>query len=133
MAARGANEGPGPRRRLPWRVVAGLIVGAVLVALVLTRLPKQVDGTGTLDGCALDRGWPVVLLDAGSEPYLPVSTWPAGMTYDLAERVLVDASGRTVVSRGDRILVKGSIVEVHGDPSPCYFTRGIRIDTITPA
>ena len=133
MPSGGRNEGPRPGTRPRWRVVAGLIVGALVVAIVLTRLPKQVEGIGTLDGCALDRGWPVVLLDAGSEPYLPVSTWPAGMTYNLAERVLVDASGRTVVSRGDRILVKGSIVEVHGDPSPCYFTRGIRIDTITPA
>jgi hypothetical protein len=113
--------------------VAVVVVGALVVAVLLTRLPKQIEGTGTLDGCALDGGWPVVQLDAGSERYLPVSAWPAGMTYDLAERVVVDAAGRTVASRGDRILVKGSIVDVHGDPSPCFFTRGIRIDTITPA
>ena len=133
MAGSEANERQGSRGSPRWRLLAGLAVAAVVVAVVLTRLPRQVEGTGTLDGCAIDRGWPVVHLDDGPEPYLPVTAWPAGMTYDLAERVVVDASGRTVVSRGDRILVKGSIVEVHGDPSPCYFTRGIRIHTITPA
>jgi hypothetical protein len=110
-----------------------LVVFAVFVALVafvIGKLPSRVDGTGTLAGCAIDRNWPVIDLDAGQERYLPVARWPSGLGYDLATRQLLDASGRVIAKAGDRVVVKGSIVDVHGDPSPCYFTRGIEIESI---
>jgi hypothetical protein len=111
------------------RVVLMLAIVA-LTLFGISRLPPHVDGVAALGTCAIDRGWPVVLLDSGAERYLPVARWPSGLHFDLATGELGDASGRTVLRSGDRVLVTGSIVDVHGDPSPCYFTRGIEIDSI---
>ena len=33
-------------------------------------------------------------------------------------------------SKGDRVRVKGPLIEVHGDPSPCYYTLGMKIEEI---
>jgi hypothetical protein len=103
---------------------------AALTVFAFSKIPPRVDGTGSLHGCAIDRGWPVVDLDTGAERYLPVADWPPGLSYDLSLSSVVDTSGRVILKSGDRVVVKGSIVDVHGDPSPCYFTRGIEIESI---
>jgi hypothetical protein len=82
--------------------------------------------------CPIDRNWPVIQLDAGAERYLPVAAWPTGLRFDLATGQVLDASGGVAMRAGDRVAVSGSIVDVHGDPSPCYFTRGIELDSIAP-
>jgi hypothetical protein len=112
------------------RRLAMLAVVAALAVFAISKIPPRVDGTGSLNGCSIDRGWPVVHLDAGAERYLPVVDWPPGLSYDLSRSSVVDPSGRVILNSGDRITVKGSIVDVHGDPSPCYFTRGIEIESI---
>jgi hypothetical protein len=102
-------------------------IGAVLV---VSRLPQPITGAGTLDQCYW--GWPVVKLDEGADPYLPVASWPTGLVYDEAAGVLRDASGDVLLTKGDRVAVKGSVIEVHGDPSPCFYTRGLNVEAIGP-
>ena len=114
------------RRLLPLLVIVALTVFAI------SRLPPRVDGAGTIRVCPIDRNWPVIQLDAGAERYLPVAAWPSGLSFALATGQVVDASGRVAARAGDRVVVTGSIIDVHGDPSPCYFTRGIEIDSMLP-
>jgi hypothetical protein len=109
-----------------------MVAIVALTLFAISRLPPRVDGVATIDVCAIDRGWPVILLDAGAERYLPVAAWPTGLRFDLATGQVLDASGRVAMRAGDRVAVTGSIVDVHGDPSPCYFTRGIELDRIAP-
>jgi hypothetical protein len=123
----------------------GLLVGALAVALFvyIERAPKSLEATGTLDQCR--GGWPVVYLEGdwqGSLPaqirnnppgYLPVSVWPAGMSFDETAGELRDSSGTVVFRRGDRVHLTGAVIEVHGDPSPCYYIWNLRVDTIEPA
>jgi hypothetical protein len=108
--------------------VAGIALAA---AFLLWALPERVLGPASLDECSNFR-WPVVMLDGGTDHWLPVMAWPAGLSYDDAGHVLRDSSDRVVLRRGDRVIVKGSIVDVHGDPSPCYYTRGIELEAIAP-
>ncbi|HUP55736.1 MAG TPA: hypothetical protein VM408_09540 [Methylomirabilota bacterium] len=117
---------------------------AAAVAFILPRLPQPVGGVGTLDECALMPA-PVVVLDgdswrqalpesarAGAPGMLPVAAWPDGLRYDDATDTVRDANGTVRFRRGDRVRIAGAIVEVHGDPSPCYYTRHVRIDSIEP-
>ena len=113
------------RRLLP------LLVAVALTLLVISRLPPRVDGAATIGVCAIDRNWPVIQLDAGAERYLPVAAWPPGLRFELATGEVIDASGRIVLRAGDRVVVSGSVIDVHGDPSPCYLTRGVKLDRLT--
>ena len=116
---------PRLRRLLP------LLVAVALTLFVISRLPPRVDGAATIGVCPIDRNWPVIQLDAGAERYLPVAAWPTGVRFELSTGQVVDASGHVAMRAGDRVVVTGSVVDVHGDPSPCYFTRGIKLDRIT--
>jgi hypothetical protein len=120
-----------------------LLAGALAVGLLLIadRLPKSIEATGTLDQCA--GGWPVVRLDGdwrgalpadvrdNSPGYLPVASWPAGMSYDEAAGELRDSVGELLFRRGDPVSIKGAVIEVHGDPSPCYYIYNLRVDSIS--
>jgi hypothetical protein len=126
-------------------VRVGLLVAVLAVALFIyiDRAPKGIEATGTLDQCF--GGWPVVYLEGdwqGSLPaelrnnppgYLPVAVWPAGMSYDESTGDIRDGSGTVLFRRGDRVRIKGAVIENHGDPSPCYYIWNLRIDTIDPA
>ena len=126
------------------QVVLGLVAVAFALALVLVRTPVTVSGYGTIEQCSM--GWAVIELE-GEEwrasvpedlpPYgdrqFPVISWPAGMHFDEAAGVLLDADGEPVFRAGERLRVKGSVVEVHGDPSPCFYTVNIRVKEIGPA
>ncbi len=126
------------RRRL-WVV---LIVGAlVATALILPRLPRPVAGAATIDQC--QGGWPVLVfegsdwrkalpdnLQAGPPRQIPIARWPNGMHFDEPTGVLLDIRGDVALRKGDRVTIKGSVIEVHGDPSPCYYTLGVQVDEI---
>lgn len=127
--------------RVPRRSVLVVVAIAAAVVFVLPRLPRPVAGVGTLDECALMSA-PIVVLDGdawrqalpdggvGAPNMLPVAAWPDGLRYDDATDTLRDPDGTVRFRRGDRVRISGTIVEVHGDPSPCYYTRHVRIDSI---
>jgi hypothetical protein len=52
------------------------------------------------------------------------------MRFDETAGTLLDADGRIAFHRGDRIRIAGSVVEVHGDPSPCFYTLGVNVDEV---
>jgi hypothetical protein len=112
------------RRGWPLLIVAVAMPVVVLFAL----LPMRADGAGTLRECYW--GDPVVALDVGAEHDLPVARWPDGLAFNHDRHAVIDGSGREVAHAGDRIVVTGSIVDVHGDPSPCFQTRGIRVESL---
>jgi hypothetical protein len=137
MASRVA---PDVSRRVA-RVVL-VIAGVVLVAaLVISNLPRPITALGTLDQCLW--GWPVIVfegedwkaavpdgLGASAPRQIPVATRPSGMRYDETAGALLDAEGETVFRRGDRVRVNGTIVRTGGDPAPCFYTLGVKIETI---
>ena len=120
-----------------------LAAAAVLaVTLVVSRLPRPVAAAGTLDQCLW--GWPVIVFEGEDwkaalpddiRPYaqrqVPVAEWPSGMRFDETAGALLDADGAAVFQKGDRIRVAGTIVRTGGDPAPCFYTIGVRIDSIT--
>jgi hypothetical protein len=112
--------------RARWLVLAAAVAVAALVLAIATR-PTSVEGTGTLSEC--HWGYPIVSIDGG-DPYLPIAVWPEGLRYDYEVKAVVDGSGQPVIRLGERIALKGTIVEVHGDPSPCYYTRNISLTSI---
>lgn len=116
-------------RRVRWLVLAAAAVVAALVLVIATR-PTGVEGTGTLSEC--HWGDPIVSIDGG-DAYLPVAVWPEGLRYDHEDKAVVDASGQPVIRLGERVVLKGIIVEVHGDPSPCYYTRNVSLTSIARA
>ena len=120
-----------------------LLLGGVLLAaaLVASRLPRPVASLGTLDQCLW--GWPVVVFEgedwrdalpdnlrAYAQRQIPIAEWPKGMRFDEAAGALLDEHGDALFHKGDRVRVKGSVIEVHGDPSPCYYTLGVRVEEI---
>jgi hypothetical protein len=110
--------------------VIGTVIGvAVAAAFLVWTLPERVRASGTLDECS-NYEWPVVIIDGGEDYYLPVISWPEGFRYDDKADVLRDSADVVVLRRGDRVTLSGSVVDVHGDPSPCYYTRGIRLYSI---
>ncbi len=124
--------------------MATLLVAAVViaVALVVARLPRPVVATGTLDQCL--GGWPVVVFEGEDwkaalpddiRPYaqrqIPVADWPSGMRFDEAAGTLLDGQGAAVFRNGDRVRVAGTIVRTQGDPAPCFYTLGVRIESLT--
>lgn len=127
-----------------WSVrVLLVVVGIALAAgLVIARMPRAVAAEGTLDQCL--GGWPVVVFEGedwkaalpdDARPYaqrqIPVAEWPSGMSFDESAGALLDGRGEPVFRKGDRVRVAGAIVETHGDPAPCFYTLGVKIDTIT--
>ena len=52
------------------------------------------------------------------------------MRFDEAVGALLDAHGDALFHKGDRVTVKRSLIEVHGDPSPCYYTLGVKVEEI---
>jgi len=116
-----------PSRARP--VLAAVALG-LLVIFVLSRWPVRADGAGTFDEC--QWGWPVVTLD-GTALYLPVMSWPAGVSYDTDRQIVLDGSGAPVVSKGARVVVRGTIRDMRGsDIPPCFVTRGIDLEGIAP-
>jgi hypothetical protein len=113
---------------------AALLLGGMLVLLALATRPSPVDGTGNLREC-LD-GTPFVFFDDGStfydasRRYLPVAIWPDGLAYDSDRDAVFDASGVVVVGLEERVAVTGIVVDTPGDPSPCYSTIGVKIDSL---
>jgi hypothetical protein len=122
---------PRKSRDSPVAVVGAATGIAIAAAFLIWTLPERAQGSGTLDECSNYR-WPVVIVDGGEDYYLPVIAWPAGLDYDDEAHVLRDSAEVVVLRRGDRVTLSGSVVDVHGDPSPCYYTRGIRLYSIGP-
>jgi hypothetical protein len=132
------------RERMPRRgveVVLALVAVTFALGLVLVRVPVTVSGYGTIELC--HGGWAVIELEGeewraalpeGRQPYgdrqFPVISWPAGTHFDEAAGVLFGADGEPLFRTGERLRVKGSVVEVHGDPSPCFYTVNIRVEEI---
>ena len=134
------------RRRIPQgvRILVILVAMSFAFALILLRVPRTVEAFGTIERCF--GGWAVVSLEGEDwraglpddlRPYgerqFPVASWPAGMRFDEAAGTLVGADGEPLFRTGERLRLKGSVIEVHGDPSPCYYTVGIRIEDIRAA
>jgi hypothetical protein len=128
----------GSQRRI-WTVLA-LVVLLIALGLILRWSPRPVAGVATLGQCVYD--WPVLAFEGEGWksalppdiPYapreIPIAQWPSGMSYDVATGVLLDPSGEVLFRDGDQVRMVGSLVEVHGDPSPCYFTLGVRVEEI---
>jgi hypothetical protein len=110
-------------------------------ALLVPRLPRPVAGVATLGQCYW--GWPVVAFEgedwkralpdslrANAPGSIPIAQWPTGSHFDEATGALLDAHGDVLFRKGDRVRIVGSIVEVHGDPSPCFYTLGVVVNEI---
>lgn len=121
------------RRRILWFLVLGGVLLAA--ALIVPRLPRSVAGVATLGQCYW--GWPVVAFEgedwkgalpdnlrANAPGSIPIAQWPNGSHFDEARGALLDARGSVLFRNGDRVRIVGSIVEVHGDPSPCFYRTG---------
>ena len=123
-------------------LVITVLAGVLLVAaLVLPRLPRPLAAVGTLDQCYW--GWPVLAFEgedwkdslpderrASAPGSIPIASWPTGLRFDEDAGVLLDAGGEPVFRKGDRVRIEGSVIEVHGDPSPCFYTLGVKVDAI---
>jgi len=115
-------------RRAVWPVLGTAAAVATLVLAIATR-PTDVEGSGNLSECYW--GDAIVSIDDG-DPYLPVAVWPDGLRYDHQAKAVVDASGQPVIHLGERVALKGSLVDVHGDPSRCFQERNIKLTSIEP-
>jgi len=115
----------------------------VFTAVVgLTRLPRPVATTGMLDQCLW--GWPVIVFEGEDwksalpdeiQPHpqrqMPVAEWPTGFRFDETAGAVLDSEGVPVFHKGDRVRVVGTIGRTEGDPAPCFYTVGVRIESIT--
>ena len=128
------------RRSLPGVVL--LVVLAVAAVIVISRLPRPINATGTLGVCSY--GSPVVTFEKGvweaaapddkrNYPYyeIPVLEWPAGTHYDNDADVLLDAQGNVAYRSGGLVHVTGTVVDMRaGDIPPCFSGFGVRLETI---
>src|SRR5262245_46761699 len=121
-------------------VIVGISI--VFAVFLLARMPRPVAAVGTLGQCLW--GWPVInfegeewkaALPDGARPYgphqMPVADWPSGMRYDETAGALLDERGEVVYRKGDRARIGGTIVGTGGGPAPCYYTLGVKVETIT--
>jgi hypothetical protein len=122
------------RRIQTFLVLVGVLVVA---ALVVSRLPRPISGAGPLSQCV--GGWPQVAFDGedwrhalpdGAPRQIPIAEWPSGMRFDETSGSLLDANGSAIFRIGDRVRLRGSVIEVHGDPSPCYYTFAVKVAEI---
>jgi hypothetical protein len=117
------------------------VVGGVLALVFVFARPHPVAAVATLDECFW--GSPVVAfegeewrsavpdnLGASAPNQIPVASWPIGMQYDAKADVLLDSRGDVVYRKGDRVRVAGTFVRGSGD-TPCYYTVGVNIESIT--
>jgi hypothetical protein len=104
------------------------LVTTGLVGTVIWLAPARIVARADLSTCYWSD--PIVVLDGRQ---IPVSRWPDGMSWDWNREAVVDAAGTALFHKGDRISIDGRFVTVHGDPSPCFQTRTIRLDQIEPA
>jgi len=140
-----AAEAPGrvrgwfSRGRLQTAVV--LVAVVVAGALIVSRLPRPVAAVGMLDQCLW--GWPVVHFEgedwkqaipdnlrAYPPAYVPIAEWPSGLRFDKSAGALFNSAGDRLFRKGDRVRIEGSVIEVHGDPSPCFYTLGVKVEAI---
>ena len=112
--------------RLGTLAIAFVTGGFVLAVAWLA--PARIIAVAELSTCYW--GDPVVVFDDDS---VPVARWPDGLSWDWGREAVIDSAGATHVRKGDRLAIEGRIVAVHGDPSPCFESRGIQIDRIGPA
>lgn len=130
-------------RPIGW--VFALALAAVLVAGVALNfaLPFKfgtVDTIGTLGTCF--TGEPVVVLDGdwqdalpadardASPGYVPLAIISSGWLYDQSSGELRAPNGQVRARNGDRIRVRATVVDVQGDPSPCYYTLGLKLSDL---
>ena len=119
-------------------ILAGVVLAA---ALVIPRLPRPITAVGTLDACKW--GWPVVVFEgddwraglpddlrAVAPRQIPIAEWPSGLRFDETSGKLLDEKGDAVFRRGDRVRVSGTIVRTSGDPAPCFYTLGVKVESI---
>jgi hypothetical protein len=118
-----------------------LVVALLAVAFVLSRLPRSLAAAGTLVQCI--GGWPAVTFEgqdwrnalpdryrtsAGNQ--IPIAEWPSGLHFDEAAGALLSADGDVLFYTGDQVKIKGSVIEVSGDPSPCFIILGLKVEEI---
>ena len=114
--------------------LAALLAGAAVLAVTSPVTHGTVDTTGRLELCEITHE-PVITLDgdwqralpasATQLGYVPVATVMSGWDFDAATGAIHAPNGDVRAHVGDRVRVKAIIVEVHGDPSPCYYTLGL--------
>ena len=135
------------RMRRAWsqgrfQALIALVLVSLAVAVILPRLPSSIAAVGTLDECFW--GWPVVAFEGedwkGALPadllaiaprQIPIAEWPSGMRFDEAASALLDGRGDAIFRKGDRVKITGSVIHVHGDPSPCFYTLGVKVEAIS--
>jgi hypothetical protein len=130
------------RSRRSVRLLLIVVVGVVAaVAFIFPHLPRPITGVATIDQC--HGGWVSLIVSeadwdalpndvrtfAGT-PDLPIAAWPDGMRFDETAGVLLDAGGNIVFRKGDRVRITGKVVETNGDPAPCFYLRGLRVESI---
>ncbi len=113
------------------RVRVIVVIGGILlaVALIVPRIPHQFEATGTLDEC--HWGWPIVVFD-GPDPkgQWTVEEWPTALRYDDKGHVLLDADGQVLFRKGDRVKVRGAVVEAPRDIPPCFEGTGVQVNAV---
>ena len=115
---------------MPSRLGTGLLalIAGGFVAAVVWLAPARIVTVAELSTCYWKD--PILVLDGDQ---VPVARWPDGLSWDWKREAVIDAAGTALFHKGDRISIEGRIVIVHGDPSPCFQTRDIRLDRIGPA
>jgi hypothetical protein len=109
------------------RFNTGLLAAATgtLVFAVVWLSPLKITTTAKLGTCYW--GDPVVQF-GGRE--LPVVGWPDGISYDAKRDAVINLAGAVLFHKGDLVAIEGHPVEVHGDPSPCFEIRAIKLERI---
>ena len=109
------------------RIAARLLVvaAALLVIVLVVRpwSPKPYHGEGTVSSYL----WCLAFVPAGSREVIPLSNWPAGLTAQGYDGVLLDATGAVVLRKGDHISFDGTLSQSDGD-TPCTNTQVIKVE-----
>ena len=117
--------------------ITAVLVGGAVINLASPFKFGTVDTTGTLGTCF--TGEPVVMLDGdwqgalpadardSSPGYVPLAIISSGWVYDQDSGELRAPNGQVRARNGDRVRIQATVVEVQGDPSPCYYTLGLKL------